>query len=608
MHRLWWGDECGDKRMKRFLWTSLFIVGLLWALISFPGLAQRGEYDSIVLDFREELASEAVEQKVEAIAQSYGVTPRLNSEFSQPDHVYVLEGDRQLLKALRRSELKQYTEAIEPNYIYRTQAIPNDPDYIKQWNLQNIHVEAAWNETRGQGITVAVIDTGISPVPDLADTKLVPGYDFVNNQVEALDDNGHGTHVAGTIAQSTNNNYGVAGIAYEASLMPIKVLGQGGGGTISDIAEAIRFAADNGADVINLSLGGGGDSQLLKDAIAHAHRRGVVIVAAAGNANQNSAAFPARYPEVIAVSAVDATGAKAPYSNFGAGVDISAPGGAIAGDNEAGGILQNTIDPSTGDSVFRAFQGTSMAAPHVAGVAALIKASGVSDPDAIAQILKESARTIPDDTLNHYGSGYLDAEAAVKVALRGQISVKDFWNWLRDRGYLNLRFWFDGGIVALWPKLAMVVGSYLLAWFLRNYLPFLWSWFFSSGLVMGSAGLFFLQGFYIFDLPQWPFRMMGSSIPELGSTVVGSPVLNPIFASILIPLLLVMLLLSNPQWKWFAIGSALGVASCLAISAIVSPDLLWLGSGAIARTFLITNAILCYGLAYLATKSETQPT
>jgi serine protease len=153
----------------------------------------------------------------------------------------------------------------------------------------------------------------------------------------------------------------------------------------------------------------------------------------------------------------------------------------------------------------------------------------------------------------------------------------------------------------------MVLGSYLLAWFLRVYFPFSWSWSLSSGLVAGSSGLFFLRGFYIFDTPQWPFRVLGSSIPELGNAIQGSGVLNPLFASVLIPFALVALLLGHRSWKWFAIGSALGVAACLAVNAVVSPAVWGLGHGAIARLFLIANALLCYGLAWLPSKGEGQP-
>jgi len=588
--------------MRRLFLLVLFVIGLVFTLSNFKGLANQGKFESIVLNFREDIPAAQISSQVGAIAQKYNVAPRLNSEFSASDNLYIVEGDRSTLKSLKKSNLAKSTEFIEPNYIYRAFEVPNDPDYSKQWNLRSINVESAWDETKGSGITVAVIDTGISRVPDLQKTKFVKGYDFVNDRVEAEDDSGHGTHVAGTVAQSTNNGYGVAGVAYEASLMPLKVLDGYGSGTVADIAEAIKFAADNGADVINMSLGGGGDSQLMHEAIKYAHHKGVAIIAAAGNANQNAAAYPARYPQVISVAALDSSGEKAPYSNFGAGVDISAPGG-----SEAGKILQNTIDPETGEAVFAGFQGTSMAAPHVAGVAALVKALGVQEPDQVFSVLQKSSRVIQDDALNYFGAGQLDAAGAVKLAMQGQLSFRDFFRWLRENGYLSLRFWIDGGAVALLPKVAMVLGSYLLAWFLRNYFPFSWSWPLSSGLIAGSSGLFFLRGFYIFDLPQWPFRVLGSSIPELGNAIQGNNVLNPVFASVLIPFVLIALLLGHPSWKWFAVGSALGVASCLLVSAVVTPDIWWLGEGGIARFFLIGNALLCYGIAWLAMKGETQP-
>ncbi|MGD2183781.1 S8 family peptidase [Lusitaniella coriacea] len=587
--------------MKKFLLMCLFIVGIGFALCPYKGFAAQGEFNSIILDFREDIPATEVQQEVAGLTQKYNLTPRLNSEFSAADNIYILEGDAATLKTLRDSKgLRNDTEYIEPNYFYRAFTTPNDPYYGKQWNLRNINAEQAWDETAGDGVTVAVIDTGVTQVPDLKDTQFVEGYDFVNDRADATDDFGHGTHVAGTVAQSTNNNYGTAGVAYQAKLMPLKVLSASGGGTVADIAEAIRFAADNGADVINMSLGGPSPSEIMEEAVNYAYNKGVVVIAAAGNESSDSASYPARYPHVISVSALDAAGNKAPYSNFGAGVDISAPGG-----GESGQILQETIDPSTGEAVFAEFQGTSMAAPHVAGVAALIKASGDYSPDEVLDILQESSRKIDGDSLNYFGSGHLDAGAAVKLALKGNISFKDFFRWLRDNGYLNLRFWIDGGMVALLPKLAMVLGSYLLALFLRYYFPFAWSWFLTGGLVAGSSGIFFLRGFYVFDLPQWPFRVMGSSIPELGNAIQGSSALNPVFASVLIPAVLVVLFLGHPKWKWFAIGTALGVSSCLAVNAFISPELWGLGDGWMARAFLIANALLCFGLAKLASQGET---
>lgn len=589
--------EKGIIAMKKLLLLGVFIIGLGFALFNFKGLAYRGDFDSIIINFRQDIPTNIVEENLKSIEGITQQIPFLNSIFSSSERVYIVSGDRNTLKKIRRSEVKKELEYIEPNYIYHSLEVPNDPQYTQQWNLRSINVEQAWDETKGEGVTVAVIDTGVTKVPDLQDTQFVEGYDFVNDKIEAQDDVGHGTHVAGTIAQSTNNNYGVAGIAYKAKIMPLKVLGSNGG-TVADIAEAIRFATDHHADVINMSLGGGGDSQLMRDAIKYAHDKGVVIIAAAGNENRNSASFPARYPDVISVSATDSAGNKAPYSNFGAGVDISAPGG-----SETGKILQETIVDNQPN--FVGFQGTSMAAPHVAGVAALVKATGVENPDEIREILLKSSRKIEKDPLNHYGAGQLDASQAVKLALKGKITPRDFLRWLKNSGYLNLGFWLDGGTITLLPKLGMVLGSYLLAWFLRNYLTFNLS--LATGLISGSSGLFFLQGLYIFDLPQWPFRLMGSSIPELGNVVMGTTSLNPLFASALIPFILIVLFLSHPFWKWIAIGSSLGVASCLIITAFTNPYVWGFGYGLASQIFLLVNAFICFYLGKLASKTVVKP-
>ena len=590
--------------MKKLVLLCLFVLGIGFALFNFKGLAQQGEFDSIILDFKEDVPIAKVSEEIRGLSLKYDRQVELNSFFSIDDRIYIIEGDKKVLKKLKRSPLSKDTEYIEANYIYRASAVPDDPQYNKQWNFRAINVEQAWDETKGAGVTVAVIDTGVSKVPDLKLTKFVDGYDFVNNKEDASDDNGHGTHVAGTIAQSTNNGYGVAGIAYEANIMPLKVLSGSGGGEIADIAEAIKFAADNDADIINMSLGGGGDSNMMKEAIAYARSKGVTIVAAAGNEGRNAASYPARYPDVISVAATDAAGDKASYSNFGAGVDLAAPGG--SGNSETGRIIQNTVNPATGETVFVGFQGTSMAAPHVSGVAALIRSTGVDSPEEILDILKQSSRQVSEDHLNHFGAGHLDANAAVQLGLKGKITFNDFFRWLRKSGYLNLRFWIDGGAVALLPKLGMVIGSYLLAWLMRNYLPFTFG--LNSGLIFGSSGLFFLQGLYWFDLPQWPMRLFGSSIPELGNVVLGNANLNPLFASALIPFALIALLLAHPSLKWFAIGSSIGVAACLGVSAVADPGIWLLGSGAIAKTYLIVNAALCLGLAYLASQRGTRAT
>jgi serine protease len=585
--------------MRKLLILGLFCLGIGLAIFNFQGLATRGEFDSLVIDFKENISATEIDRQLQILTGKYHLAPHLNSEFSQSEQLYTVKGDRTLLDQLRGSSLSQDVEAIEPNYIYHSSVAPNDPQYSKQWHLHNINAERAWEDNRGKGITVAIIDTGVSKVPDLAQTEFVAGYDFVNDKTNADDDNGHGTHVAGTVAQSTNNNYGVAGIAYEAKIMPLKVLSGGGGGTISDIAEAIRFAADNKADIINMSLGGGGESQVMKDAIDYAYKKGVTLIAAAGNENNNSASYPARYAHVIGVGATDAQGERAEFSNYGAGVDIAAPGG-----GHGSRIWQETIDPDTNTPIISGLQGTSMAAPHVAGVAALIKSTGVTAPDEIFAVLQQSVRKIEQDPQNYYGAGHLDAAAAVKLAQTGKITFNDFFRWLRDNGYLNLRFWIDGGAIALVPKLAMVLGSYLLAFLIRTYVPF--GLPLMSGMVLGSSGLFFLQGFYIFDLPQAPFRILGSSIPELGNAIAGNSILNPAFASVLIPLLLMLACWSFSPGKWFAVGTSLGVSACLLVSAVVAPQVWLLGDGEIARIFLVLNGLLCFGLARFAARGDSQ--
>ena len=203
---------------------------------------------------------------------------------------------------------------------------PNDPLYEKQWNFRMIDTEGAWERTRGKGAVVAVIDTGVTQARDFKQTKFTVGYDFVNKKVNADDDHGHGTHVAGTIAESTNNNEGVAGIAFEATIMPLKVLSAEGGGTSGDIADAIRFAADKGANIINMSLGSMYPSDVIHEACKYARKKGVTIVCAAGNSFREGVGYPAAFPECIAVSSVGPSGNLSKFSSWGKQVAIARTG------------------------------------------------------------------------------------------------------------------------------------------------------------------------------------------------------------------------------------------------------------------------------------------
>lgn len=306
-------------------------------------------------------------------------------------------------------------EHVEQGMIAHAYFVPNDPLYqSKQWHLKKVGAESSWETSCGMGVTVAVVDTGVacfdkSPFmkgTDLQGTRCTDGWNFIDNSPNAADDQGHGTHVAGTIAQTTNNGKGVAGLAFCASLMPVKVLNRSGSGTMQGVAQGIRWAADHGAQVINLSLGGPGGSGVLKDAVRHAHDKGVIVVAAAGNSGR-SVGYPAAYPEVVAVSATDSNDKLAWFSSRGPEVDIAAPGVAVT---------QQTICENGRNKceLFGTFNGTSMASPHVAGAAAVLEGLGVTDPDAVEAALKSTALDKGDKNL--YGAGRVDvASAANKV-------------------------------------------------------------------------------------------------------------------------------------------------------------------------------------------------
>jgi serine protease len=295
-------------------------------------------------------------------------------------------------------------------------------------------------------VIVAVIDTGVAYqnyaegqgrrktyyylAPDLANTSFVAGYDFANNDDHPNDDEGHGTHVTGTIAQSTNNNLGVAGIAFETSIMPVKVLDSSGSGYYPDIADGIYFAADNGADVINMSLGGLSPSTVLEDAVAYAYSMGVTIVCAAGNNYGPVLSYPAAYNTYcIAVGATRYDQTLSYYSSYGAGLDLVAPGGDIYidqnNDGYSDGVLQQTFGYNLSDWAYFFYQGTSMASPHVAGVAALLIANGNADTDGDGISSPDEVRVALQDTTidlgapgwdQIYGWGLLNPTAALMYA------------------------------------------------------------------------------------------------------------------------------------------------------------------------------------------------
>jgi serine protease len=414
--------------------------------------------------------------------QTYGATLRAlratanGANVLQLNRTMSLDEARQLAAELKSRDTN--VEYAEPDRILVPLATPTDPSYTQQWDLfeasGGINAPAAWAKSTGAGINVAVIDTGYRPHADLSG-QILPGYDFISTTSIANDGGGrdtdasdpgdwtpagscgsgipaadqhsswHGTHVSGTIAAKTNNGLGIAGIAYNAKIVPARVLGRCGGYT-SDIADAMIWASGgtvtgvpanaNKARVLNLSLGGSGACDTTtQNAINSARSRGAVVVVAAGNSNTNAInSNPANCAGVITVAATNRAGGKASYSNYGTNVTVAAPGG----DNGAGilsTLNSGTTTPASDNYAY--YMGTSMATPHVAGVVALMLAANPAlTPDDVAAKLKSTARAFPA-ACSGCGAGIVNASAAVDAALAsasGQTATAVTWTSCASEG------------------------------------------------------------------------------------------------------------------------------------------------------------------------------
>ena len=402
--------------------------------------------------------------RLDRAGQQFGMTVSESHTISTGAHVFKLNGKRGLkdVQALAAEMMARdpNIEYAEPDRIMTHMATANDPLYTQQWHYTDttggLRLPTAWDKSTGSGVVVAVIDTGYRPHADLSG-QILQGYDFIGDTFVSNDGNGrdsdasdpgdaiavgecgggqptraqnsswHGTHVAGTVAARTNNSLGVAGVAYNAKIVPARVLGKCGGYT-SDIADAITWTSGgavsgvptnaNKARVLNLSLGGGGAcDSTTQAAINGARSRGAVVVVAAGNDAMNvSNASPANCSGVVAVAATGKTGGRASYSNYGTLIDVAAPGG--DGSYSVLSTLNSGTSAPASDN-YAGYQGTSMATPHVAGVAALmLSLNSALTPDDIESRLKSTARAFPA-SCSGCGTGIVDATAAVNSATGG---------------------------------------------------------------------------------------------------------------------------------------------------------------------------------------------
>ncbi len=365
-----------------------------------------GISDTIINQHLQPLGAK-IERKIEGINTTVVSVPRGKEDF--------------VLSALAKDSITQYAE---PDYIQTVQFVPNDTDYKNQWALANnglsvngvrgtaandINVEPAWDVTKGNGVKIAIIDTGIDLThPDLAG-KVVAQKVFTTTSID--DKFGHGTHVAGIIAANTNNSQGIAGVCPDCQLIIAKAMNDSGLGVNSTLAEAMTWAADNGAKVINMSEGGSDSSQAQADAVAYAWSKGAIVIAAAGNNNSNAQFYPAALPNVVSVASSDNTDKRSSFSNYGTWVNVAAPGTAIYSTLPTKVFAMQAQDDLALNYDY--LSGTSMATPVVSGVAGLIWASsyGTSNQSVVDRLLKTADKIT--GTGQYWENGRINASAAV---------------------------------------------------------------------------------------------------------------------------------------------------------------------------------------------------
>ncbi len=303
--------------------------------------------------------------------------------------------------ALKKYSSNNQVAYVEPNYIAKQFFTPNDKFYSQEWNLSKIGASKAWDISKGGYGPIAIVDTGVDAAHSDLKGEVLTGYNLINGSTGTNDDNGHGTHVAGIIAGITNNSNGIASIGFKGSILPVKVLDASGAGTYADVANGIIYAADHGAKVINLSLGGAASSDTLQSAVSYAQSKGAIVVAAAGNNGDNSPVYPADYPGVVAVSATTPSDTLASFSSYGSHTFVGAPGTNIISTYNNGG--------------YATMSGTSMAAPEVSGLLGLALSSGNITDSTLLNDLKTTSDKVGPYPYNsngwnqYFGYGRIDA-------------------------------------------------------------------------------------------------------------------------------------------------------------------------------------------------------
>lgn len=309
---------------------------------------------------------------------------------------------------LCRGELERHSdvEYVEPDYTAEAVGTANDPYLGSEWHLSKIQAPAAWDVSTGSSsVVVAVIDTGVlASHPDLAGKVLAGGYDFVANDNDPTDENGHGTAVSGTIAPAADNSLGVVGVSWTNPILPVRVLDAAGSGNYSAICNGITYAADRGAKIINLSLGGTSSSSTLQSAVNYAWNKNCVVVAAAGNNGNNITFYPAACTNVVAVSATNPSDTRPTWSNYGSYVDVSAPG--------------ENIWTLSGSNSYAAWSGTSFSSPVTSGIVALMASANTSLNNAnLVDLLLKNSDDIGSAGYDvYYGNGRVNALRAVTAA------------------------------------------------------------------------------------------------------------------------------------------------------------------------------------------------